>query len=584
MRLPDPQRSRVVLIGTTRYRDAKLPDLPAVQHSLTDLAATLTNPISGIVGPEHCSVLLDEGDLRELGRQIREQASAAEDLLVVYYVGHGLVGGGRHDLYLALCDSELDAPEYNSLEYDKLRGTVLQSPATNKIVILDCCFSGRALADAMADPATVVLGQLDVQGTYVLTSAPRDRVALSLAGERHTAFTGRLIKLLQNGIVGESEFLSIESLYGRLRSIMRAEALPLPEKRATRTAELIALGRNRAFTFAGPRHDPVGADNRDEGEWGAAMDVAREVEADRRQRAVDRGFTTRDEAAAARAALARALYPAEGASVAPHVRPWVWTTASSGKPLTEHGRRTGIEIRLSYYADGQAKSAGRSVDRVADVKDLLKSATRDRDRGALDEAEAQYRRALELAVGLGARKEEGRAWDGLGSCRWRKDDPEAAIEFFTIALDIARQIDDIPMQAWGLHNSGLYQQKRGDAEAAEDFFNQALALAGSHWLPAVAGWTYHQLAELARDQGDLERERVMYESARRVGAATDDSTLLGWSLNHLADCALESGRSSEAAALYRQALVIGRRATNYGMIRHAEEALARSADEQPERD
>ena len=30
MRLPDPERSRVVLIGTSRYEDEKLPDLPVV--------------------------------------------------------------------------------------------------------------------------------------------------------------------------------------------------------------------------------------------------------------------------------------------------------------------------------------------------------------------------------------------------------------------------------------------------------------------------------------------------------------------------------------------------------------------------
>ena len=29
MRLPDPQRSRAVLIGTSRYADDKLPDLPS---------------------------------------------------------------------------------------------------------------------------------------------------------------------------------------------------------------------------------------------------------------------------------------------------------------------------------------------------------------------------------------------------------------------------------------------------------------------------------------------------------------------------------------------------------------------------
>ena len=50
----------------------------------------------------------------------------------MYFAGHGLVGGRRHDLYLALPDSEWVEPEFNSLEYDRLRSAVLDSPAATK--------------------------------------------------------------------------------------------------------------------------------------------------------------------------------------------------------------------------------------------------------------------------------------------------------------------------------------------------------------------------------------------------------------------------------------------------------------------
>lgn len=552
MALLDSGRSRAVLIGTATYRDDELPDLPAVKRSVMDLADVLSDPLTGILPRRHQTVLLDEGDLRELGRRLRSAVSEAEDLLIVFYAGHGLVGGKRHDLYLALPDSEWQAPEFNSLEYDKLRAAVLDSPAKNKVLILDCCFSGRALEGMMADPATAVLGQLDVQGTYVLTSAQRNQVALALPGEDHTAFTGRLIGLLRDGVKDGPEFLSIESLYLKLRSIMVADGLPLPEKRATRTAEFVVLGRNRAYVSAAgrasngleaaiggtPTPEVERADSRwdafrtDRGNrdgacvtfdahkglywvltslvavlsammtavavvssasvtlriivgvaaafsaavgvgfgvmarspvrleigeagiqlfarsgttwlpwnvlervavrrrggshhivawlreaeifpdfdtfgggprylqdsgavavcsistlrvarheivralmyyggsrfdartadgprppidmsadwWGDALDVAHRVETDRRQRAVDRHFAEPDQAVLARDALARELRgTAAGRSAAPHVVPWVWTTASGGRPLTEHGRQTGVELRLSYYS------------------------------------------------------------------------------------------------------------------------------------------------------------------------------------------------------------------------------------------
>ena len=62
----------------------------------------------------------------------------------------------RHELYLALPDSEWIEPEFNSLEYDKLRSAVLDSPAATKVIILDCCFSGRVVTDTMADATSGV--------------------------------------------------------------------------------------------------------------------------------------------------------------------------------------------------------------------------------------------------------------------------------------------------------------------------------------------------------------------------------------------------------------------------------------------
>jgi len=250
MRLPDPQRSRAVLIGTGRYADRMLPDLPVVARTVGDLAAALTDPVRGVVTKTHCAVLEDQGDIRLIGRHLRSAARGAEDLLLVYFVGHGLVGGRRHELYLGLPDSEWAEPEFNSLEYDKLRSSVLDSAAATKIIILDCCFSGRAVSEAMADPVTEMVGQIEVDGTYVLASAERDQVALILPGENHTAFTGRFLHLLRNGVPGGPELLTVDYLYRQLVTRMRAEGLSQPQKRATSTADLLALAINQAIAAA----------------------------------------------------------------------------------------------------------------------------------------------------------------------------------------------------------------------------------------------------------------------------------------------------------------------------------------------
>jgi len=253
--LPDPQRSRAVLIGTGRYADKNLPDLPVVGRTIGDLAAALTDPARGVVAKTHCAVLEDQGDIRLIGRHLRSAARDAKDLLLVYFVGHGLVGGRRHELYLGLPDSEWAEPEFNSLEYDKLRSAVLNSAAATKIIILDCCFSGRVVSETMADPVTEMVGQMEVDGTYVLASAKRDQVALVLPGENYTAFTGRFLHLLRDGVPGGPELLTVDYLYRQLVTRMRAEGLSQPQKRATATADLLALAVNGAF--AAPQTSPA---------------------------------------------------------------------------------------------------------------------------------------------------------------------------------------------------------------------------------------------------------------------------------------------------------------------------------------
>jgi hypothetical protein len=265
MRLPDPQRSRVVLIGTSTYDDPNLPDLPAVARTIGDLQVVLTDPDLGVVTGQNCELLAELNDIGQIGRRLRAAANVAEDLLLVYYVGHGVATWRQHDLYLALPGTSWEAPEFSALEYDKVRSAVLDSPAATKMIVLDCCYSGRALSGTMADPATELISQSEVDGSYVLASAPRDKVSLILPGEERTAFTGRLLDLLHSGLADGPEFLTADIVYRALRAQMKAAGLPEPQKRSSATAGLLALTRNRAFAeTAGPsrlRHRVVANDS-----------------------------------------------------------------------------------------------------------------------------------------------------------------------------------------------------------------------------------------------------------------------------------------------------------------------------------
>ena len=82
----------------------------------------------------------------DLGEAVSDAARQAEDILVIYYVGHGLVSPAG-DLFLAAgqTNSRPHRLAHTAFPYRTLRQYAIESRARLKIVILDCCFSGRAI-------------------------------------------------------------------------------------------------------------------------------------------------------------------------------------------------------------------------------------------------------------------------------------------------------------------------------------------------------------------------------------------------------------------------------------------------------
>lgn len=89
-----------------------------------------------------------------------------------------------------------------------------------------------------------------------------------------------------------------------------------------------------------------------------ALELARLTAADRGQRALDFEATDLDQLKELRADVA-ALIDAEGGSAIHHVRPWIWSAATTdGEPLTEAGATVGYELRLSWYKSAKRPTPG----------------------------------------------------------------------------------------------------------------------------------------------------------------------------------------------------------------------------------
>ncbi|MEU2711474.1 caspase family protein [Streptomyces sp. NPDC007205] len=243
--------SRALLIGTGRHLPgSQLPDVPAVSATIRDLGRTLVDTCG--LRPENLlPPLLDPKDPIEFGNAVVTAAKQAEDVLLLYYVGHGLVSPGN-ELYLATAatDDLAEGLAFKALPYQAVRDAFSNCRARSIIVVLDCCFAGRAHG-SFGTAATDAFALASLSGSYVLASASRDEQALALPDEPYTAFTGELLRFLREGDPGGPPGLTIEGAYRHLRRVLPLRHLPAPERHLSGRAGDLVLAANPA---AAPQH------------------------------------------------------------------------------------------------------------------------------------------------------------------------------------------------------------------------------------------------------------------------------------------------------------------------------------------
>ncbi|MFE9418348.1 caspase domain-containing protein [Streptomyces griseofuscus] len=253
MRLPDSEKSRIVLIGSSRYGSTELPDVPAIANNVSTLFDTFTAELTGIINPENCITLLNPEDQSSVGELVTSASEEAEDLLLIYYAGHGLLSAARHELFLSTTNTSPGSRlPFTGVDYSHIRDACVESSARTRVVILDCCYSGRAISGALSasESDAAFFNQVQVAGTYVLAASPGHGVAKVHPGQPFTAFTGELLRILREGISGAASLLTLNSIYKHLQTSLRASGNPIPQQQITENADVMALARNAAFDHA----------------------------------------------------------------------------------------------------------------------------------------------------------------------------------------------------------------------------------------------------------------------------------------------------------------------------------------------
>ena len=244
-------RSRAVLIGTATYHDSEFLPVPAAANSLRGFHDVLADPALCGWPAARLTVIRDAPDAAAVVKQLRELAAETTGALLVYFVGHGTITSDAK-LCLALSGTDAAHPDITGLEYDRVRRAMLDSPARIKIVILDCCHSGRAI-QALAGPAGIA-DTAAIRGAYTLTASDQAAHVPPLKDQAAacTSFTGELLRLIRDGIPWAPARLTFADLYPQLRQRLREHGLPEPNQRGTGNAADYPFTRNAACAGQAP--------------------------------------------------------------------------------------------------------------------------------------------------------------------------------------------------------------------------------------------------------------------------------------------------------------------------------------------
>lgn len=213
----DPNKSFAILIGISEYEN--LPSIRPITNNVIDLSTILAdNKFIGIPEQNIFPITNKRNDLlfNEIDTVITDIQNKEGDLLIFYYSGHGIREAKNRELYLTGTNSKHSTIQVSGLPFNIIKEFIENSNISKTIILIDSCYSGLA---AMDDAKQLYSeSELDIKGSYLITSSTGVEKSFFEKNMRNTFFTGGLLEVIKNGVGNESETISLDALYNSLKN------------------------------------------------------------------------------------------------------------------------------------------------------------------------------------------------------------------------------------------------------------------------------------------------------------------------------------------------------------------------------
>ena len=135
-----------LIVGINDYKDDRIPDLRYAERDAIGIFKFLRTPQGGSVTLKRIKLLLGSDATRAnilAGlKEILLRRADRDDLVLIYFVGHGVVGELREETFLLPYDARLDIVEGTGISQSEIMRYVRRSRAKRVVLIVDACHSG----------------------------------------------------------------------------------------------------------------------------------------------------------------------------------------------------------------------------------------------------------------------------------------------------------------------------------------------------------------------------------------------------------------------------------------------------------